>query len=375
MQRQVGPFPAAHHGDASRFRLRPWTTTASVPARFVRGILVMFACGVWCCAARGQEVGERWTDGWVPTRPGSDVVDDAPAEHVPRMCSRCLRGFCRHRSDERIVGPCVDAESYRVGPTSCDPCACWQVLPDGLIYAPYLAGVKEPRIAGVFARETNAGWFLDATLGGRVGLLRLGTTDSARPQGWQLDVEGAAFPRLNLEQNWDVDATDFRFGVPLTYGSGNVQTKMAYYHLSAHLGDELLVRDRDRLASRINFSRDVLVLGMSSYVRPAWRLYGEVGWGFETDGGSEPWEFQFGVEFSPPGSRCMVCTPFFAANVHLREEVDFGGHLTVQTGWQTRGASGHLFRVGLHYFNGKSNQFEFFDMSEQQVGLGLWYDY
>lgn len=335
----------------------------------------MVACGVWHGPARGQAVDNSWTDSRAGRSLRDSPVGGVSTESVARVCACCRRGVCRHRPQQRYGGPCVDAESYLVGPTSCNADVCWQVLPDGLIYPSYLAGVKESRIAGVFARETNSGWFLDATLGGRVGLLRLGTTDRIHPQGWQLDVEGAAFPRLNLEQDWDLDATDFRIGVPLTYGSGGVQTKFAYYHLSSHLGDELVMRNRDWLRSRINFSRDVLVLGISSYVNPAWRLYGEAGWAFATDGGSEPWEFQFGIEFSPPGSRCVVCNPFFAANVHLREEVDFGGHLTVQTGWQTRSLSGHLFRIGLHYLNGKSNQFEFFDTSEQQVGLGLWYDY
>ena len=44
-------------------------------------------------------------------------------------------------------------------------------------------------------------------------------------------------------------------------------------------------------------------------------------------------------------------------------------------GWLWRGQSGRIMRTGLHYYNGKSNQFEFYDRFEQQVGVGLWYDY
>ena len=78
------------------------------------------------------------------------------------------------------------------------------------------------------------------------------------------------------------------------------------------------------------------------------------------------------VRPAPPGRRGA---PFFAINGHLRQEVHFGGALTVQTGWQWRGPSGHLFRVGLEYFNGKSEQYQFTNQFEQQIGVGMWYDF
>jgi hypothetical protein len=249
----------------------------------------------------------------------------------------------------------------------------WKVLPEGLLYRSYLAGVKEPRISGTVAYESDIGWILDVTLGGRAGLVRYGTSGTHRPEGWQVDIEGAAFPRMNLEADWDMDAADFRFGVPLTYAAGPFQTKFAYYHLSSHLGDELILRVPD--AERVNYSRDALVLGVSYFIDPSWRVYAESGWSFATGERTEPWEFQFGVEFSPPCRGCFQGAPFLAINGHLREEVDFGGVLVVQTGWQWRGRSGHRLRTGLHYLNGKSNQFEFQDDREQQVGLGAWLDY
>ena len=51
----------------------------------------------------------------------------------------------------------------------------WQVLPDGLIYHSYWAGVHEPRLAIVMEHITDDGSFFDGTLGGRVGVLRYGT--------------------------------------------------------------------------------------------------------------------------------------------------------------------------------------------------------
>ena len=61
---------------------------------------------------------------------------------------------------------------------------------------------------------------------------------------------------------------------------------------------------------------------------------------------------------------------FFAVNAHLREENDYGGNFTVQTGWQWRGRTGHLLRLGMQYFNGMSEQYEFYNKFEEQIGVG-----
>ena len=249
----------------------------------------------------------------------------------------------------------------------------WQLLPEGLIYRSYLAGGREPRIGSQWVHERDRGWLWDVTIGGRVGMLRYGTQDIAWPEGWQLDIEGAAFPRLNLEQDRDLDSVDFRFGVPLTFRQGPWEAKLSYYHLSSHLGDEYQITHPT--AQRTNFVRDALVLGGAVYPGPNLRLYAETGWAFYDDGGSRPWEFQFGADYSPAGATGARGTPFFAINGRLRQEVNYGGNLTVQTGWQWRGQTGRLLRTGFHYFNGKSDQYQFFNEHEEQIGMGLWYDY
>jgi hypothetical protein len=249
----------------------------------------------------------------------------------------------------------------------------WQMLPDGLLYRAYLAGGRESRFASQWMHERDKGWLWDIALGGRVGMLRYGTPDPIWPEGYQLDIEGAAFPRLTLGSVRDLTSVDFRFGLPLTFRRGPVETKFAYYHLSSHIGDEYMVTHAT--FDRTNYSRDVLVAGLALRPHRDLRLYAEAGWAFYIDGGSQPWEFQFGIDYSPVQRWCVLGTPFFAAGARIREEVDFGGNMTAQTGLQWRGQSGQLFRVGLHYFNGKSDQYQFFREHEEQVGLGMWYDY
>lgn len=267
---------------------------------------------------------------------------------------------------------CVDCE------LASDPDAdwTWQLLPRNLIYSSYLAGMKESRFSSIWFHDDRLGWQWDSTLGGRVGLLRYGTGENFPyfSQGWQLDIEGSGMPRLDLEEGRrDLVSSDFRFGIPLTYGRGRYQAKFAYYHLSAHLGDEFLLRT---MATRRNFVRDVLVWGHSYYLDENFRAYGEVGYAVHRDGGSEPWEFQFGFDWAPARPTGFAGAPFLAANAHLREEFDFGGNVVVQAGWawrQRRG--GPLARIGIHYLNGKSSQWELFDTFEEQLGIGLWYDF
>jgi hypothetical protein len=257
----------------------------------------------------------------------------------------------------------------------CEPDRSWQWLPTGLIYPSYWAGPHEPRASLVAFHEGEDRTLWDATLGGRFGLLRCGNCDPIRPQGFQVDFYGAAISRLDVEHQQDLDSTDYVFGVPLTYGAGDWQFKFGYAHLSSHLGDERVLQDPMALDERVNYVRDAIVFGTSYYLHPMWRKYGEVGWAFHNSGGAQPWEAQFGTELSLPGPTGAAGSPFFAVNGRMREEHDFGGDLTVQAGWLRRGGFGQTMRVGAHYYNGKSSQFQFFDQSEEQIGLGLWYDF
>ena len=251
----------------------------------------------------------------------------------------------------------------------------WHVLPDDLIWHSYWAGTKESRMSGaVFEEFSNDVSLLDVTFGGRAAVLRYGTASYGRPEGWELQIEGASMLRLNLDENWDFEAADFRFGLPIIYGREEIQWKFSYYHLSSHLGDELIIR-AGSTAGRINFSRDTLVLGFSYYPLPAWRWYAEAGWAFYADEGTDPWEFQFGLDYAQPGPTGACGTPFFALNGHLRQEVNYGGNLVAQAGWLWRSQRDRVLRTGLHYFNGKSNQYEFVNEFEQQLGVGIWYDY
>lgn len=249
----------------------------------------------------------------------------------------------------------------------------WQLLPSGLIYKSYLAGVKESRLASQHINVKGDGWLWDTTLGGRVGLLRYGDRDPIRPNGFQIDMEGSAQVRLDVPDDVNVRSVDFRGGLPITYGSGPSRFKFAIYHISSHVGDEFLLSNPG--FQRLNYSRDVLVLGYTLYLHRDLRIYAELGWAFHSDV-AEPWEFQFGVDYVPGTPTGIRGRPFFAVNGHLREEVDYGGNFVAQAGWAwLSDENARLLRIGAHYFNGHSSQFSFYRDHEQQLGLAVWYDF
>jgi hypothetical protein len=251
----------------------------------------------------------------------------------------------------------------------------WQVMPQGLIYRSYLASVKEPRFASVWSNDSQLGGIWDAALGGRLGLLRYGTQDDIFPEGWQIDIEGAAQSRLDPDgYSTPLLSTDFRIGIPVTYGRGRWQFKTGYYHISAHLGDEFLLMNPD--ARRLNYTRDSILLGVGWFCTERLRLYVETAYALSANDGAEPWELQYGMDWAPARDTGLRGAPFLAANAHLREEVDFGGHVVLQTGWSwRRNPRGSLFRVGIQYFKGKSEQYEYYDYSEERFGWGMWADF
>ena len=250
----------------------------------------------------------------------------------------------------------------------------WQILPEGLIYHSYLAGVKEPRLASVWEYVKGYGWVWDATLGGRVGLLRYGTQNGVRPEGWELDVEAAAFPQLDMEQDLTLASTDFRAGVPLTYGCDRYQLKFGYYHLCSHLGDQSLLNSVT--FDQAGYIRDALIWGNAYYLTDDLRIYGEASWAFRTSGVAKPWQFQIGAEYSPVSHvGDFWGSPFVAIDAEFRQEVNYEPTLVVQAGWQWRNINNRLLRIGVQFFTGKDEVLQLTETNERMVGIGLWYDF
>ena len=129
-----------------------------------------------------------------------------------------------------------------------------QVLPHGIIYQSYMAVRKNRGSPRTSTRTCATGNMWDVALGARAGIWRYGNDDPNWPEGWQVDMEGGVFPRLDPNGlSTPLIADDFRFGIPVTYGGDRWEFKVAYYHISSHLGDEYIL-EVNPAADRINFA-------------------------------------------------------------------------------------------------------------------------
>ena len=257
----------------------------------------------------------------------------------------------------------------------------WQLFPDGVMYPAYLANTKESRIGSTWNKDDKLGWIWDVTLGGQMPMLRYGTRHSVLPQGFQLDFEGSVLLRLDVERERDMDANDFRFGMPISYGTKQWQWKTGYYHLSSHLGDERMIRlhkeGQPFPYGRTNYVREAWMLGVSFRPYEDVRLYAEVDFAFWLGERTKPWHFLFGAEYSPTTRWSdWGGQPFAAIHIRLLEERNYDGNLCIQCGWQWRGSRNQLFRIGLQYFTGISEQYEYlYTNRENKIGLGFWIDW
>jgi len=274
----------------------------------------------------------------------------------------------------------------------------WQLFPDGFIYPTYLAATQN-RLTCVTNYDPDIKWNWDITLGGRAPLFRYGNRSALFPEGWQVDIEGSVHLRLALMQQMDMEANDFRVGLPFSYGTKVWQVRTGYYHVSSHVGDERVLRyineggwdewegDPEYKGKptyragedhhRLNYYREAWLLSCAYRPTPSTRLYAEVDYAFMLGELTKPWHFQFGAEYSPVyPARGGWGTPFAAVNVRLMQEFNFDGNFTLQTGWQWRGSRNELFRIGLQYFNGTSEQYSFITHPrERKIGIGVWYDF
>jgi len=381
----VMPFASLAESPAVRLRCR---CRSAPPRRRAWLVVATLAVLVWAGAAVAQPPPRAPREALPPLMLPDDGFYSGPADIQSLPPTRpsgpvILDGECPPGAS--CTDDCPSASGY---PECFDDLWAprpwgWHILPNNLIYTSYLAGPKEPRFASVWYNDTapdplnpstQNGWLWDSTLGGRASILRYGSDPVLHPQGFEVQIEGAAFVRLDPQEDRDLRSADYRFGVPLVYGIGRWQTKLAYYHNSAHLGDEAMLKHPD--FTRVNYVRDCFVWGNSYYLFDWMRLYGEVGYAFFNSGGSQPWEFQYGTELIQARATGIHGAPFFAINGMSRQELDWGGNVCVQTGWAWRGdRSEKLFRIGFEYLQGSDPQYQFVYFNQNRCGIGMWYDY
>ena len=302
--------------------------------------------------------------------------DDAAAYEPLRLIDD--RSDAELRFEPDVVDP-LPANEESIFDDEAEP-VCYdhlgfQVLPKGLLYRSYIAGEKEPRFQSVWLNESGRGRVWETQMGGRIGLIRYANYKKDGHLGaWQLDIEGGAQTRVDPQNNSDLEAADFRFGILSTWRFGSNAFKAGYYHLSSHVGDEYLIRNPGFV--RTNYVRDSAIVGWTHDITEDSQIYGEVAYAAGHQGGAEPLELQYGYQFTPLRAYGFKGAPYFGVNGHTRQDFNWITSINTVAGWQWRGEeTQHLFRVGLQYYTGPALQWQFAGRNETLCGAGLWFDY
>jgi hypothetical protein len=255
------------------------------------------------------------------------------------------------------------------------PASEWnlELLPDKHLYPPYLA---DPRMARTATRvqfpiKHDDNIKIENDLGGYRALARWTNPHDPREEG-MLYVEAGVFTRFDIQEQWDMDAADYRFGFPFIYRLGNVAMKFEIYHVTSHLGDEYIGREN---AHRDSYHLEEAAWGVSWDLTPAWRTYAEAGVGVYTGTATQSGRVQAGTEWIGPPVVGRIC-PFAALDLQSRNEIDWDVNSAWMTGLMVKTKTGgNGLRVLGEYYRGHDQQTQFKSDREQYWSLGLATDF
>lgn len=249
--------------------------------------------------------------------------------------------------------------------------------PTGNLYPRYTADPRRPRhilaVLHVVDSEipsTGSPRF-NLSVGGQYGLARFFTEREER--GWQLDVAARFYAQFDIEFGLDEIGHDGRFGLIMSRKlSNDVAVRFFVDHTSNHIGDEYLLRNE--ITERESVRREELASGLSWQVHPRWRTYVEAGYGVNLGKVNEPGRIQWGLEYE--GARIYEEIGWYGGiDVTSWQENDWEPSIAFQAGLAFESPfRGRSYRLGLEFYDGRSQLDSFFRFDERTLTWGLWLD-
>ncbi len=169
--------------------------------------------------------------------------------------------------------------------------------------------------------------------------------------------------------------TDYLVGIPLSYAFDKWSFRTRIYHISGHLGDEVLCHRDHLVKGRKNPSFEAFDWISSYQFSSGLRLYAGPGVVFQSDDSFilKPLYAIWGMEVRLLGQKLnyhrLFGTPFFAANMENWQEHHWDLDLTLKLGYEFSKLQGvgRKMRLYLQYHQGYSYEGQFF---KHQVKYG-----
>src|SRR5687767_11327594 len=124
-----------------------------------------------------------------------------------------------------------------------------EAFPDNDVFRPLVADLKQPRFFATFQAFRVRNPAPDQNIGSSVNVGSVGFGESFGLlgrrngcDGWQIGILAGVFAQFNLDSSSeDLINADYVVGIPWSWRSGLISSRVRVYHQSSHLGDEFLL--------------------------------------------------------------------------------------------------------------------------------------
>jgi hypothetical protein len=172
---------------------------------------------------------------------------------------------------------------------------------------------------------------------------------------------------------------DYLIGIPLTYAFDKWSFRFRIYHISGHLGDELIVNHPKYLHKRKNPSFEAVEFMSSYQLSSGLRLYAGPGVVFDSDDSFKlkPLYAKRGAEVRLLGRKLdyhrLYGTPFFAAHMENWQQRHWDLDQFYKLGYEISKLQGvgRKMRVYIGYHQGYSYEGQFFNKKTRYGDVGL----
>jgi hypothetical protein len=173
--------------------------------------------------------------------------------------------------------------------------------------------------------------------------------------------------------------TDYLIGIPLTYAFDKWSFRLRPYHISGHLGDEVMHDRPHMVKNRKNPSFEAVDFISSYQFSSGLRLYGGPGWVFASDDSFKlkPFYVIWGTEIRLFGQKLyyhrLYGTPFLAINLENWQQHGWSLDSTFKLGYEFSKLQGvgRKVRLYLQYHQGYSYEGQFFNKKVKYGEIGL----
>jgi len=198
--------------------------------------------------------------------------------------------------------------------------------------------------------------------------------DELLQQPWQFSLIAGFHGQFDNEHSQDNIGWDGIYGFSITTRQNRyLAWRVGMKHISSHIGDELIERTG---RSRIAYTRQELRAGLAWSPQDKTTIYSEAGYAYDLRNEllQRPWRLQLGAQYQDPVIIWQKQLDWYGAfDLSAYEENNWDINTTIQLGFAAKSGT-HHWRLGLEFYDGRSQLGEFFQDNERYASIGLWFD-